>query len=70
MRSSYGVALNIPTSQLELHRDLDQLLAAVRNNQTPDLETPTHSGELSTVQPPFDWGAAAAGEDDARSSRF
>ena len=30
--------------QLELHRDLDRLLAAVRNNQTPDLETPTHSG--------------------------
>ena len=38
-----GAERSRPT-QLELHRDLDLLLAAVRNNQTPDLETPTHSG--------------------------
>jgi hypothetical protein len=37
-----GAERSRPT-QLELQRDLDRLLAAVRNNQTPDLETRTHS---------------------------
>ena len=38
-----GAERTRPT-QLELHRDLDRLLAVVRNNQTPDLETQTRNG--------------------------
>ena len=37
-----GAERTRPT-QLELQRDLDRLLAAVRNNQTPDLETQIRS---------------------------
>ena len=37
-----GAERTRPT-QLELQRDLDRLLAAVRSNQTPDLETQIRS---------------------------